>query len=236
LTEWRVLATFVAVSLAAHAAVLFLLPELKARDTARVEILEVTLAQPIPPRVLEPTPARVPDPPRPELKKRERPPAVARSEPVTAPPAESPRELLAMPAKSAELETASPLPQPATEAPAAEKGPRRDAAKGAAGTEAASIEPKTTPPSFNAAYLKNPPPRYPMSARRNGEQGTVTLRVLVTREGLPANVSVQTTSGSTGLDQAAIEAVRGWRFAPARQGAQAVEAWVLVPIVFRLEG
>lgn len=92
-----------------------------------------------------------------------------------------------------------------------------------------------TPPVFNAAYLRNPPPRYPVSARRNGEQGTVTLRVLVDREGMPASVAVEKTSGFAPLDNAAREAVRAWRFAPARRGNQAVEAWVLVPVVFRLE-
>lgn len=92
-----------------------------------------------------------------------------------------------------------------------------------------------TPPVFNAAYLRNPPPRYPVSARRNGEQGTVTLRVLVDREGLPASVAIEKTSGYAPLDNAAREAVRNWRFAPARRGSQAVEAWVLVPVVFRLE-
>ena len=37
------------------------------------------------------------------------------------------------------------------------------------------------------------------------------------------------------LDQAALDAVRQWRFVPARQGEQAVAAWVLVPIQFALE-
>lgn len=100
---------------------------------------------------------------------------------------------------------------------------------------AAPAEAPLTPPLFNAAYLRNPPPRYPLAARRNGEQGTVTLRVLVDREGMPASVAVEKTSGYAPLDNAAREAVRSWRFAPARRGNQAVEAWVLVPVVFRLE-
>jgi periplasmic protein TonB len=49
-------------------------------------------------------------------------------------------------------------------------------------------------------------------------------------------VSIETSSGSTSLDEAALEAVRKWHFVPARRGAQAVEAWHLVPIVFKLEG
>lgn len=99
----------------------------------------------------------------------------------------------------------------------------------------APAEAPLTPPVFNAAYLRNPPPRYPIAARRNGEQGTVTLRVLVDREGLPASVAIEKTSGFAPLDNAAREAVRAWRFVPARRGSQAVEAWVLVPVVFRLE-
>ena len=101
-------------------------------------------------------------------------------------------------------------------------------------TEVASAA--ATLPSFSAAYLRNPAPRYPVAARRAGEQGTVTLRVLVTRDGRPARVDLEKTSGSAHLDAAALEAVRGWRFVPARQGPDAIESWVLVPIVFRLEG
>jgi len=74
-----------------------------------------------------------------------------------------------------------------------------------------------------------------MSARRRGEQGTVVLKVLVTAEGLAGSVSVQSSSGSSALDQAALEAVRNWKFVPARQGTQPVEGWHFVPIVFKLE-
>jgi len=88
----------------------------------------------------------------------------------------------------------------------------------------------------NAAYLHNPPPHYPLLARRNGEQGTVMLKVLVTREGVPASVAIEHTSGSARLDEAAAETVRTWRFIPARRGGHAIDAWLLVPIVFKLEG
>jgi len=36
------------------------------------------------------------------------------------------------------------------------------------------------------------------------------------------------------LDNAALEGVREWKFVPARKGAEPVEGWVRVPIVFRL--
>jgi len=91
-------------------------------------------------------------------------------------------------------------------------------------------------PGLSAAYLRNPAPPYPLAARRAGEQGAVTLRVLVTRDGLPERVDVEKSSGSAHLDKAALEAVKAWRFVPARQGAEPVESWMLVPVVFRLEG
>lgn len=96
-------------------------------------------------------------------------------------------------------------------------------------------EPVTTPPVFNAAYLRNPPPRYPLAARRNGDEGTVMLRVLVTVDGAAARVELDRSSGSASLDSAALDAVRSWRFVPARRGSQNVEDWVRVPVVFRIE-
>ena len=92
----------------------------------------------------------------------------------------------------------------------------------------------TSPPNFNPAYLNNPKPPYPRLARRNGEEGTVLLRVLVTREGRAARLELDKTSGFPLLDSAALEAVKEWRFVPARKGTESVEDWVRVPIVFRL--
>ena len=88
---------------------------------------------------------------------------------------------------------------------------------------------------FDAAYLNNPPPVYPPVARRRGEAGTVRLRVAVSAEGLPDAVSLQLGSGSHWLDRAAQEAVRRWRFVPARRDGTAVASTIIVPIVFRLE-
>jgi protein TonB len=48
-------------------------------------------------------------------------------------------------------------------------------------------------------------------------------------------VDIKTSSGSARLDEAAEAAVRQWRFVPAKQGEAAVAAWVLVPLVFKLD-
>lgn len=117
--------------------------------------------------------------------------------------------------------------------------PVAESAKQAAAPPAPSVAPRAeqtvTPPVFNAAYLRNPPPRYPPAARRNSEEGTVVLRVLVTTDGTASRTELDRSSGSTSLDSAALEAVRNWRFVPARRGAQNIEDWVRVPVVFRLE-
>jgi len=91
------------------------------------------------------------------------------------------------------------------------------------------------PPRFDAAYLHNPVPVYPLASRRLHERGTVLMRVLVSAQGVAEEVLIQRTSGSPRLDGAAVEAVRRWRFVPARSGSQDVEAWVLVPMEFELQ-
>lgn len=91
-------------------------------------------------------------------------------------------------------------------------------------------------PRFDAAYLNNPAPVYPALSRRLGERGRVLLRVYVNADGTTRDIQMRTPSGSARLDQAAREAVERWRFVPARQGDEAVGAWVLVPISFQLEG
>ncbi len=82
------------------------------------------------------------------------------------------------------------------------------------------------------AYESIIEPRYPMESRRRGEQGTVLLRILVGRDGLPINIEVARSSGYRSLDRAAREAVLRWRFRPVQINGVNVEARGLVPIRF----
>ena len=111
-------------------------------------------------------------------------------------------------------------------------------------TEVSSAPPQpvTAPPSlpdrepdYQAAYLNNPVPAYPMVARRMGWQGRVVLSVEVLASGLPGQVKLHQSSGHDVLDNAAMQAVRGWRFVAARQSGQIVDKWFLVPIPFILK-
>jgi protein TonB len=89
--------------------------------------------------------------------------------------------------------------------------------------------------SSQARYRETPRPDYPESARREGREGRVLLRVLVDGQGRSKQVEINSSSGSVALDRAAAEAIRRWRFHPARHGDQPVESWLRIPIEFRLD-
>ncbi len=84
-------------------------------------------------------------------------------------------------------------------------------------------------------YLNNPAPVYPLFARRQGWSGVVLLRVLVTQEGVVGDIEIKKSSGRKILDEAALKAVKHWRFLPAQLGGMELESWVNVPVRFSLE-
>ena len=161
---------------------------------------------------------------------------------LPAPPVAKPEPKIDKLPKPLPVKKVQPRPEPESRILAAE-------APAAAVSEVAAVpEPKPAPPvesrpappapilppAFNADYLDNHAPAYPSISRRMGEQGRVLLRVYVEASGLPSSVEVRTSSGSERLDQAALEAVRRWKFVPAKQGDKAVPAYVVVPILFNL--
>ncbi|MDH5709034.1 MAG: energy transducer TonB [Hylemonella sp.] len=95
--------------------------------------------------------------------------------------------------------------------------------------------PRVELPSTDAAYLNNPSPRYPALSRRLGEQGTVLIRVLIEVDGCAAQAEIQRSSGHARLDQAALAAVRSWRYVPGRRGGVVEAMWFTVPVNFRLQ-
>ena len=93
----------------------------------------------------------------------------------------------------------------------------------------------TVPASTPAAYLSNPKPEYPQQAREDREEGLVVLRVLISSEGLPMNIQLDKSSGFRALDAAAVSGVKRWSFTPATHSQRAIEAWIDIPIRFRLD-
>ena len=154
------------------------------------------------------------------------------SPPQPAPVEQKPEPKPVAKPKPAEPQRVQPAPQAVPGVPAETPPP-------AVNTPA---QPATAPPGlpdrepdYQAAYLNNPAPAYPMVARRMGWQGRVVLNVEVLASGLPGQVMLHRSSGHNVLDNAAMQAVRGWRFAAARQGGQVVTKWFLVPIPFILK-
>ena len=225
-SDATLLAWCVAASIAAHVLLLTVLPDWRdVKETPPIP-LQVELLKPPeiePPKLLPmepPPPQKVkPAPQQREVKPIEPP----RTAPILVASPEAPPSPAAPVVP--EQKPAPPPELPRAQAPVAAPAPPAPPAP------ATSL----TPPRSDAAYLNNPRPAYPLAARRRGDQGTVLLRVLVTSDGLAASVTLEKTSGHSSLDDAALTAVKTWRFVPARQGGQAVEAPYVVPIVFKVE-
>ncbi|MGB7739985.1 MAG: energy transducer TonB [Steroidobacteraceae bacterium] len=92
-----------------------------------------------------------------------------------------------------------------------------------------------TPVYWKMKLLEMKPPVYPPRCLRLGIEGTVRLRVLVGEDGRPQDAAIGRSSGDAGLDQAALDAVRTWRFEPAKRDGVPLRAWCIVPITFSLQ-
>ncbi len=91
-----------------------------------------------------------------------------------------------------------------------------------------------TEPNYNSKTLNNLPPAYPTLARKYGQEGTVVLRVLVLSSGDVGSINIFHSSGFEQLDETALNAVRKWHFIPAKNGVNALDYLIDVPITFKL--
>lgn len=149
----------------------------------------------------------------------------------TAQAAVRPESTRAVPAPAAVAEPAQPQ-QPEAK-PALAELTAQAAAAPVMNQNAAEVS--DVEPDYKAAYLNNPRPPYPLLARRMGLQGRVVLDVEVLDIGLCGQVNVAQGSGYEVLDNAALNTVKSWHFAPARQAGRAVTRWFKVPINFSLK-
>jgi TonB family protein len=83
------------------------------------------------------------------------------------------------------------------------------------------------------AILREVKPDYTEDARRRGIEGDVVLEIVVRRDGSVGAVTMLHGLGA-GLDQRAIDAVRQWRFSPARRQGTPVDVMVEVAVEFKL--
>ncbi len=79
----------------------------------------------------------------------------------------------------------------------------------------------------------SPAPAYPEIARRAGIEGTVWVRIWVTKEGKAKKVEML-KSDSNLFDQSALDAAMHWIFTPAVMNNGPVAVWVSIPFKFKL--
>jgi protein TonB len=106
---------------------------------------------------------------------------------------------------------------------------------GEPGEPAGSTEPG--PPEVqwaNPKVLRAPLPAYPEAAAENGVEGTVVMKVLVGERGEVVEVKVLRSSHDPRLDEAALTAVRGWRYQPATQDGKPRRVYTRATVQFKL--
>jgi periplasmic protein TonB len=189
-------------------------------------LVELMQSQPTPKTIEQPVAKPIPVPPRPQ--------------PVAAPaPTPQPQPIPSKVSTPTEVAQAAPVaPVSAPTAPTPPAPTRAEASPTPAPPSPAPVvtAPSKTDVSIPASYsASNQKPIYPNMSKRLGEQGTVVLRVLVKADGSAGEVEVKSSSNYPRLDQAAIDAVKTWRFNPAKIDGKATDEWYQVPIPFKLQ-
>jgi TonB family protein len=82
-----------------------------------------------------------------------------------------------------------------------------------------------------AMLVHQVPPEYPSQARQQGIQGTVVLQAVIGKDGSVRNV--RAVSGNFLLRQAAVDAVKQWRYRPYSVDGEPVEADTQIDVKFR---
>ncbi len=211
---------------------------LKGRAPVPSPVALKVVRQPDPP----PRPAVTPTPPPPAAIERPEPPRAAPPAPV--PPVEAP-------VVSAAADPADQQGTLTAQAPAEASRGRGDGggagtgsgtglgegtgtgigAGSGGGTGGGPYRPGTgiTPP----AVQREVRPDYTEEARRRGLAGDVILEIVVRSDGSVGDVRLMQGLGG-GLDQRAIDAVRQWRFSPARRYGVPVDVLVEIAVEFKL--
>jgi len=196
-------------------------PPPPARSTAR-------LPQPIEPPRIDPKPIDTPPPPPP-------PPA---PQVIQAPVAPAPADPVDSPGALASTSTV------ASAGPGRDGGVGSGAGTGTGSGSGAGLGPGTGGGTGGGPFRPGsgiePPtlvrevrPIYTEEGRKRAVEGDVVLEIVVLRDGRVGNIRTLRTLGA-GLDQKAIEAVRQWRFAPARRQGSPVDVVVEVSVEFKL--
>ena len=108
-------------------------------------------------------------------------------------------------------------------------------AASSAGSGASDAPPPAARKSVSAPRILNKvEPDYPEDARQDGIAGTVGVKIEVLENGRTGEVRIVRSSGRSSLDEAALQAVRRWRFVPAEEDGQAIRCFTTLAVVFDL--
>jgi TonB family protein len=83
-------------------------------------------------------------------------------------------------------------------------------------------------------YRQNTPPVYPEIARIRGYEGVVLVIAEILPDGRVGSTKIRRSSGYAILDRSAIDAVKPWKFEPAKKSGNPFTIWVELPIKFIL--
>ena len=78
-------------------------------------------------------------------------------------------------------------------------------------------------------------PQYPEIAQEAGIEGVVVVQAFIDKKGRVKETLILKGVPNTGLDEAAMEAIRKTRFKPAKQRERAVGVWISIPVNFKLK-
>jgi len=78
-------------------------------------------------------------------------------------------------------------------------------------------------------------PVYPEIAQEAGIEGVVVVQAFIDEKGRVKETIILKGIPNTGLDEAAMEAIRKTRFKPAKQRERPVGVWISIPVNFKLK-
>jgi protein TonB len=154
----------------------------------------------------------------------------SQAQPVQAYPVPKPR------VSTADRDDVADSYSPLTASPEPAAGPGDNAVPAAAAVGTGPAAPAGAKRISAPRILHKVEPEYPENARQDGFSGTVGVKIEVLENGRPGDVQLARSSGRRSLDDAALQAVRKWRFVPAQETAsgQPVRCFTTLSVVFRL--
>lgn len=204
--------------------------------------VDVVIKAPPPPVKQAPPPPPLPvfaPPPAPDAPK-PRPNPQPKPKPKPAAPLVAPKEV---------PQEAPPEADPVPEAPASDAADTGEISDAYGDVPAAPpvIEPPPPPPPPKkkapvnlpedaeppVPHDRNTPPQMPEEARQRGIEGTVILKLVISDTG--AVERIEMLRGDELLARAAIQAVRTWRYSPARLDGEPIATFKIVKLTFRLK-